>query len=57
MIIDMTGRKYGRLLIVSRAKNNKYGNAFWNCICDCGNKVVARGSSIRSGHTKSCGCI
>ena len=36
---------------------NKNGKAYWNCICDCGNKTIAASDNIRSGNTKSCGCI
>lgn len=36
------------------SKNN---GAMWNCLCDCGNYKVISTSSIRLGHTKSCGCL
>jgi len=50
--IDITGQKFGKLLVISRS------NSLWNCICDCGNKIsVASGSSLRKGHTRSCGCL
>lgn len=53
----MTGKICGRLLIISRADNNKSGDAYWNCICKCGKHMVVKGSCLRSGHTKSCGCL
>lgn len=56
-ILDMTGRRFARLTVLRRAENDKYGNAFWLCQCECGNKVRISGYSLRSGHTKSCGCI
>jgi len=55
-LINMLGTKYGRLTIVSRAKNTET-RAVWNCICDCGNTLSVQGKKLRSGHTKSCGCI
>lgn len=55
-LIDLTGQKFGRLTVVSRAENNKRGNAMWNCKCDCGNEVAVLGTSLRIGDTKSCGC-
>jgi hypothetical protein len=55
-LIDMLGTKYGRLTILSRAKNTGT-RAVWNCICDCGNTLSVQGKKLRSGHTKSCGCI
>ena len=54
--IDLTGQRFGRLLVVSRAGHNKH-RITWNVVCDCGNKKVAASSSLRSGHTRSCGCL
>lgn len=54
-LIDMIGKKYGRLSIFARAPNSGT-RAAWHCVCDCGNKLVAEGKKLRSGHTKSCGC-
>lgn len=56
-IIDMTGKRFARLTVLERAENDKYGNAFWLCQCECGNKVRVSGQSLRNGHTKSCGCL
>lgn len=55
--IDETGKKYGRLTVLSRAKNNKDGRAVWHCRCDCGNELDVLGKSLRNGNTKSCGCL
>jgi len=55
-LIDETGNRYGRLVIIERAPNGKHGAARWLCQCDCGGQTVAAGNSLRSGHTKSCGC-
>lgn len=53
------GNKYGKLVIIERAENYKNGSAQWYCLCDCGNpiKVKVRASSLRDGHTQSCGCL
>ena len=53
---DITGERFGKLVVVSRAANNRRGNAMWNCVCDCGNKSIASGQNLRSGAVKSCGC-
>lgn len=56
--VDRTGQKFGRLLVLEKSeKRNKSGNVKWFCVCDCGNKVLATGSSLNSGDTKSCGCL
>jgi hypothetical protein len=53
---DMTGQRFGRLVVISRAAN--VGDcAAWNCRCDCGSVTVARGHTMRDGRTKSCGCL
>lgn len=58
--IDLTGQKYGRLTVLDRGPDRvrKSGRKIvqWNCICDCGNKIVVSASDLRSGHTQSCGC-
>ena len=56
-IKDMTGLKFERLTIISRAENNKRGRAMWNCLCDCGKTKKIIGVTLRSGRSKSCGCI
>ena len=53
--IDLTGQRFGRLVVVSRAES-KNQRTMWNCVCDCGKKVVVGSKDIRNGKTKSCGC-
>ena len=55
-LIDETGNTYGRLTVLSFKENKKYIK-FWNCICECGNKIPVRQSSLRNGQTQSCGCL
>ena len=55
-MIDLTGKRFGNLLVLSRAESpNK--QAAWLCRCDCGNETVVLGWNLRSGHTISCGCV
>lgn len=56
-VINMKGKKCGRLKVIKRVKNDKYGSAKWKCKCECGNVVNVLGQALRSGHTKSCGCL
>lgn len=53
---DITGQRYSRLTVISRAGNTKAGLAQWNCVCDCGNKTISTGGNLRSGISNSCGC-
>jgi hypothetical protein len=54
--IDLTGQKYGRLMVLSRAENSKNNGAAWNCICECGTEKTVTAHDLRGGNTKSCGC-
>lgn len=56
-LIDMTGKKFGKLTVIERVANNSQNRAVWKCLCDCGKEVEVNGSYLRIGHTKSCGCI
>lgn len=54
--IDLTGEKYGRLTVIKKAyKKDKF--TYWLCECDCGNYTTVERGNLRSGHTKSCGCL
>ena len=55
-IIDLTGERFGRLLVIAFAGQQK-SYALWECKCDCDNVVVVFSSNLRSGFTKSCGCL
>lgn len=54
--IDITGQRFGRLVVKMRTANDKHRTACWLCVCDCGNETIVRGNSLRRGLTKSCGC-
>lgn len=52
-----TGKRYGRLEVLSFVGYNHQGRAVWFCKCDCGNYTKVVGRYLRSGETKSCGCL
>lgn len=58
---DLLGKGFGRLVVIGRAENylspNGQKHSCWLCQCECGNKKVVRGSYLRNGTTKSCGCL
>jgi len=56
-IIEMKGQRYGRLLVLSKAKAEPNQHTRWNCACDCGKQISIVGKSLRSGVTTSCGCF
>lgn len=49
------GTRYGRLTTTGNYEI-KSRRAFWECECDCGKRVFVRGSALKNGTTKSCGC-
>jgi len=64
MIIDETGKRYGRWSVVARAPSRRSGSgrsrrsqAMWLCRCDCGVDVEVLGKSLRGGSSMSCGCL
>lgn len=54
--IDLTNKKFGKLTAISIDHKHKK-DYYWKCICDCGKEVIVSGIALRSGHTKSCGCL
>ncbi len=55
-LIDLTGQQFGKLTVLYR--NGSINNhAAWLCQCECGNRTTVSSDKLRSGHTKSCGCL
>jgi hypothetical protein len=55
-IMDLVGRRFGRLTVIKEAGRNQRGQVRWLCRCDCGNEKIVLADNLRSGSTKSCGC-
>ncbi len=62
--IDESGNVHGRLTVLRQATGEEMNeakkrrkNACWVCQCECGRVVIVMGRSLRSGQTKSCGCL
>ena len=53
----MVGRRFTRLLVIARGGSDEQCVPTWLCRCDCGAEKVIRGGTLRSGMTKSCGCL
>lgn len=56
-MIDLTGKRFGRLTVIEQSSSTERGLARWLCKCDCGNYCVSAGVDLRRGHVKSCGCL
>lgn len=55
-VIEMAGKRFGRLVVLRRAYVDSR-KAWWLCKCDCGASHVVEGRRLRSGTTRSCGCL
>ena len=59
-LIDLTGEKFDKLTVTQRSNNIILPSGkqvvAWDCLCDCGNTIVARGDYLRGGVTRHCGC-
>ena len=54
-LINEIGNTYGYLTVIDSVKENN--RTKWICRCKCGKEVIALGNTLRSGNTKSCGCM
>jgi hypothetical protein len=55
MMLDLTGKRFGRLTVLERCQGQK--PIRWICRCDCGKIVEKPSANLQKGKTKSCGCI
>ena len=55
-VIDITGQRFGNIIITKRVANDKNGQAQFEYLCYCGNSKIGRSRDIRSGKIISCGC-
>lgn len=57
-VVDMTNFENDSIKVLERAGSDNQHVALWKCLCKkCGNTFITRGSSIRNGDTRSCGCV
>lgn len=54
--LDLSGKRFGRLICIKDVGRDKSGSVLWECLCDCGNKTVVTARNLNHNHTKSCGC-
>ncbi len=56
--LDLHGRRFGRLIVLEFSHYDALSErSYWSCKCDCGNTTTVLRSSLRTGNTKSCGCL
>lgn len=53
----MIGQTFSRLTVGLDAGRDRKRNLLWKCVCSCGSEIVVAGYRLRSGETRSCGCL
>lgn len=55
---DLTGRRFGRWLVLAETPQARPGPSKWRCQCDCGRIKEAVGyTGLTKGRSRSCGCL
>lgn len=54
--IDMIGKVFGQLTVISYSYTKSNKRLQWNCLCSCGKNCVSDGVDLRQGKIKTCGC-
>lgn len=56
--VNIRGQKYGRLTALHPMEGlGTEGRVMWMCQCDCGIRLIRDSNKLRTGNTKSCGCL
>ena len=54
---DLTGQRFGKLIVINKDSNSTIRHPKWLCQCDCGQIKSIRASALVGGLTRSCGCL
>jgi hypothetical protein len=54
---DLSGMKFNRWTVIEFSHYGKRRNLYWKCVCDCGTEKTVKGSQLKNGESKSCGCL
>lgn len=54
---DLVGQSFGKLTVIERVKNDRFGHVNYKCQCDCGGVAIVDANNLRNGTTNSCGCL
>jgi hypothetical protein len=56
-MIDLTGQRFGRLMVLEQTAERRQGKVVWRCLCNCGQESLVATDKLRGGTTRSCGCL
>lgn len=53
--LNLINKRFGKWIVVDLDHSSKNGQTYWNCLCDCGNTSVVRGTTLISNKSSKCG--
>lgn len=56
-VVEEAGHRYDRLVVIRLSHFDKWKRALWECVCKCGRHCIVKGTNLRRGLTRSCGCL
>src|SRR5438128_3392534 len=56
-LYDLTGQRFGRLMVLHRIPSVRGTHTWWECRCDCGTLTQVASDKLTSENTRSCGCL
>lgn len=54
---NLTGKRFGKLTVLSQAPQLENRYFTWNCRCDCGGEIVVNTKRLTRGTITNCGCV
>ena len=54
---DLSGQKFSKLTAIRENGRDSFKRLMWLCICECGTELTVSANNLRSGNSKSCGCL
>lgn len=54
---SLIGEKFGKLTVIDRISGTKDNRGKWICSCECGGQTITTTDKLKSGKTRSCGCV
>ena len=55
--VDLTGQRFGKLVVIGDSGKRCNGAVMWDCACDCGNETTQRTDHLRIKKNPNCGCV
>lgn len=55
--VDLSGQRFGRLVVIELSDRKQGNNRLWKCLCDCGETAYVRADGLKREKTRSCGCL